>query len=74
MKFRVTNKVSCFGVGTTVYYPGDIVEGPEEWKTNTFLEPIPEPAKPAEPPPATAENTSKPGPEESLPITKRKPR
>ena len=33
-----------FGVGSAVYYPGDIVEGPAEWvKTNPFLEPIPEP-------------------------------
>lgn len=45
MKFRVTKEVSCFGVGTTTYYPGDIVEGPEEWKQNTFLEAIAEPAK-----------------------------
>lgn len=46
MKFRVKNEVSCFGVGTTTYYPGDILEGPEEWKANKFLEPLPEPAKP----------------------------
>lgn len=33
-----------FGVGSTVYYPGDIVEGPDEWKEiNPFLEPLPEP-------------------------------
>jgi hypothetical protein len=45
MKFRVSNKVSCFGVGSSVYYPGDIVEGPKEWAvTNShILEPIPEP-------------------------------
>lgn len=44
MKFRVTDKVGCFGVGTKVYFPGDIVEGPPEWvHINPFLEPIPEP-------------------------------
>jgi hypothetical protein len=44
MKFKVTKQVCMFGVGSAVYYPGDIVEGPAEWvKTNPFLEPIPEP-------------------------------
>jgi hypothetical protein len=65
MKFRVSKKVSCFGVGSSVYYPGDIVEGPEEWvKTNShILEPIPEPKQAETHPPlaitAPAEAASK---------------
>lgn len=45
MKFRVKNTVSRFGVGSIVYLPGDIVEGPEEWATINIhiLEVIPEP-------------------------------
>ena len=53
MKFKVTKQVCMFGVGSAVYYPGDIVEGPDEWvKTNPFLEPIPEPL-------ATLSNTTR---------------